>query len=87
MNYITIDDEFYYHLRGILEPVELRGSNGEVLGTFTPLVTPELRALYEKAKKSFDPAEMERRAQEAKSGKGIPLAEFWRRLHASEDAR
>jgi hypothetical protein len=83
MNHITIEDEFYYHLQGILEPVELRGSNGEVLGTFTPLVMPELRTRYEKAKALFDPAEMKRR-QDAEHGRGLPLEQVLARLKSQE---
>ncbi len=83
MNYLTIDPEFCDHLRGILETVELRDASGKVLGHFTPSISAEERALYEKAKTLFDPAEVERRLREG-AGKGVPFAEVMRRIQSKE---
>ncbi len=83
MNYLTIDAEFCDHLRGVLETVELRDVNGKVLGHFTPLVSAEELALYEKAEKLFDPLEVERRLK-AQAGKGVSLEEIMRRLRSRE---
>lgn len=85
MNYLTIDAEFGDHLRGVLETVELRDASGKVLGHFTPLVSPEERALYEKAKTLFDPAEIQRRLE--KTDKRVPHEEVMRRLGERETAR
>lgn len=83
MNYLTIDDEFRDHLRGILDPVELRDSDGKVLGQFVPFVSAEELALYEKAKTLFDPMEVERRLK-AQAGKGVSLEEIMQRLRSQE---
>ena len=78
MNYLTIDPDFCDHLRGILESVEFRDASGKVLGHFTPLISEEERALYEKAIALFDPVETQRRLAEA--DKRIPHEEVMRRL-------
>jgi hypothetical protein len=83
MNYVTIDADFCDHLRGILETVELRDANGKMLGHFTPSVSMEELALYEKAKKLFDPAETKRRLEEG-ADKRVPHEEVMRRLHERE---
>jgi hypothetical protein len=83
MNYLTIDAEFCDHLRGVLEAVELRDAGGKVLGHFTPLISEEERALYEKAEALFDPIEVERRLKE-QTGKGVSLKEIMRRLQSQE---
>jgi hypothetical protein len=86
MSYLTIDDVFCDHLRGILETVELRDTSGKLLGHFTPFVSAEERAMYEKAKTLFDPAEVERRLRE-EAGKGAPLQEVLRRIQSKEIPR
>jgi hypothetical protein len=78
MKYLTIDPEFCDHLHGILETVELLNGSGKVLGHFTPLISAEERALYEKAKALFDPAEIQRRLAEA--DKRVPHEEVMRHL-------
>jgi hypothetical protein len=82
MNHLTIDPEFCDHLRGILETVELRDASGKVLGHFTPSISAEERALYEKAKTLFDPAEIERRLKQAE--KRVPHEDVMRRLSERE---
>ncbi len=79
MNYLTIETEFCDHLRGVLEPVELRDASGKILGHFMPAVSAEELAMYEKAKKLFDPAETKRRL-EGGAGKRVPHEEVMRRL-------
>jgi hypothetical protein len=85
MNYLTIDTEFCDHLRGVLKTVELRDANGKVLGHFTPSISAEERALYEKAKTLFDPAEIQSRLE--KSDKRVPHEEVMRRLGEREISR
>src|ERR1700722_1847959 len=48
MNYLTADEAMCDHLRGVLEPVEIRDEKGKLLGQYTPFVSAEERALYEK---------------------------------------
>jgi hypothetical protein len=83
MNYITLDDEFCCRLRGLLETVELRDAGGKLLGHYTPFVSAEERAAYEKAKTLFDPVEIERRMKEG-AGKGVSLKEIMQRLQSLE---
>src|SRR5262245_52867559 len=83
MNYLTADESMCDHLRGVLEPVEIRDATGKVLGVFTPHVPGEVLARYEKARKLFDPAEAERRLAEQK-GQGAPFEQVMRRLEALE---
>lgn len=83
MNHLTADEDLLDRLRGIVEPVEIRDPEGKLLGVYTPHVTAEVRALYERAKSLFNPAEVKRRA-EAEKGQGAPLSEVWERLRAVE---
>ncbi|MGC1649687.1 MAG: hypothetical protein WA741_28010 [Candidatus Sulfotelmatobacter sp.] len=83
MNYLTADESMCDRLRGILEPVEIRDAEGKLLGHYTPYVSPEVLAAYEKARTLFDPAEMQRRRESAK-GQGRPFSEVIRRLQAEE---
>lgn len=85
MIFLTIDAEFCDHLRGVLETVELCDASGKVLGHFTPLISAEERALYEKAKTLFDPAEIQRRLAETE--KRVPHEEVMRRLGEREISR
>ncbi|MGH7170055.1 MAG: hypothetical protein ACRELG_07255 [Gemmataceae bacterium] len=85
MNYLTIDAEFCDHLRGVLETVELRDASGKVLGHFTPFISAEERALYEKAKTLFDSAEIQRRLAEA--DKRVSHEDVMRRLCEQESSR
>jgi len=70
-------------LRGILEPVEIRDDEGKLLGHYTPVVSPEELAAYEKARGLFDRDEMRRR-KETEAGKGKTTAEVLATLHALE---
>ncbi len=83
MNYLTIETEFCDHLRGVLEPVELRDARGKILGHFTPAVSAEELAMYEKAKRLFDPAEIKRR-KEAEHGRGHTTEEVLAYLKSLE---
>jgi hypothetical protein len=83
VEHIIADEELQARLGGFLEPIEIRDQKGNVMGHYTPHVTAETRAAYERAKTLFDPAETERRIA-AEHGKGIPLSEFWARLRAQE---
>jgi hypothetical protein len=74
------------HLRGLLEPVEIRDSNGKLLGHYTPYVSPEERALYEKVRARLDLDEIKRRNEMA-SGPAKPFSEVIRRLEAGEYPR
>lgn len=82
-NYLTADDDMRDWLYGILEPVEIRDSRGQVLGVFTPHVPVELLALYEKAKADVDVAELKRRIQEG--GQRRTTAQVLERLRDQEN--
>jgi hypothetical protein len=83
MNYLTADEDLLDRLRGIVEPVEIRDPEGKLLGVYTPHVTPEVRALYEKARKLFDPEEIKRR-KTAEHGQGKTTAEVLEYLKSLE---
>jgi hypothetical protein len=83
MNHLTADESMCDHLRGILEPVEIRDANGKLLGTFAPNVTAEERAAYEKVRARIDLTEMRRR-METERGEAKPFADMIRRLEAGE---
>ena len=83
MSYLTIDDEFCDHLRGVLETVELRDASGKILGHFTPSISAEELALYEKAKRLFDPDEIIRR-KETEHGRGYTTEEVLAYLKSLE---
>jgi len=85
MTYVTADKSMCDHLRGFLEPVEIRDASGQVLGVFTPHVAPELRAKYEKVEQLFDLEEAERIATTEREGR--PLAEIWNRIRAHESLK
>jgi hypothetical protein len=72
-------------LAGVREKAEILDAAGKVLGIYTPLGANEAE-MYERAKALFDPVEMERLAVEYR-GKGRPLAEIWKDLHARESSR
>jgi hypothetical protein len=82
---LTADGPLQNLLQGVKEPAEVRDKSGKVLGHYTPVLTPEEAAWYEKAKKLFDLEEAERvLATERDSGK--PLQEFWHELKGRKDA-
>ncbi|HVS39023.1 MAG TPA: hypothetical protein VMS17_25920 [Gemmataceae bacterium] len=60
MNYLTADQPLLERLEGIMEPVEIRGPDGKVLGTFTPALSPEEQEAYRQAAALFDPEELDR---------------------------
>ena len=82
MNYLTADDGLISRLRGIMEPVEIRDANGNVLGHFTPVVPPEVQALYDKADALFDLEEAKRDA--AAKQPGFSLQEVMRFIRSLE---
>lgn len=83
MSYLTIDEKFCDHLRGILETVELRDTCGKLLGHFTPSLSDEESALYEEAKRLFDPAEIKRR-KETEHGRGYTTEQVLEHLKTLE---
>ncbi len=83
MRYLTADESLEDLLRGVVEPVEIRDATGRVLGHYAPAVSAEDTALYEKAKKLFDPAELERRKQTPR-GEGYSFGEVLRHLDSLE---
>jgi hypothetical protein len=64
MNYLTADQALLDRLSGIVEPVEIRAPDGKVLGRYTPELSPEERAAYDRAAELFDPEEIDRIAKE-----------------------
>ncbi len=85
MNHIIADESVLDFFLGLVEPVEVRDETGQVLGHYTPLVSPEEAALYEKAKTLFDPTETARILAEER-GQGRPLEELWRQLQSRKAA-
>lgn len=83
MNVWIADEELKQRLRGVVEPLEIRDASGQVLGHYTPTVSPEVAAAYEKAKSLFDPARTKRLLEE-QQGQGRSLEEVWRRIKAAE---
>ena len=82
---LTADGSLQNLLQGVKEPAEVRDKSGKVLGHYTPVVTAEEAAWYEKAKKLFDLEEAERvLATERDAGR--PLQEFWQELQGQKDA-
>jgi len=81
MSTVTVEPLLEKWLEQLKEVTEIRDNKGNVIGTFTPNVSTEEQALYEKVKKLFDPAETERILREER-GKGIPLAEFWKKMES-----
>jgi len=82
---LTADGPLQSLLQGVKEPAEIRDKDGKVLGHYTPVLTPEEAASYEKLKKLFDLEEAERiLANERDSGRS--LQEFWRELRGKKDA-
>ena len=60
MTVITADELWLSRLRGVIEPVEIRDPSGKLLGHYTPALTAEEAARYEKLKGLFDLEEAER---------------------------
>ena len=83
MGFIVADDALLARLYGIVEPVEIRGPDGKVLGHYTPVLSPEQEAFYARAAELFNVEEAERIAA-AEHGQGRPLKEILRRLEAGE---
>jgi hypothetical protein len=80
---ITADLAVERWLEKLQEVTEIRDANGKCLGTFTPAMSADEIALYEKAKQLFDPEETERIIARER-GMGRPLAEIWKELEALE---
>lgn len=87
MNVLTADETLQDRLRGLVEPVEVRDETGKVLGHYTPVVSPEDAALYEKAKRLFDPEEIKRRKERARGETGCTLDQIMERLRAMENGK
>ena len=81
MNHLTADQELLDRLGGVMEPIEIRDADGNLLGRYTPVFRDEKDA-QERAAKYFDLAAAERAL--ANGPKGSSLAEVWERIHANE---
>jgi hypothetical protein len=81
MNHLTADQPLLDRLAGVMEPVEIRDTDGTVLGRYTPVFTDE-QERRARAAKYFDLAEAERIA--AEESQGSSLAEVWERIRACE---
>jgi hypothetical protein len=84
MTILTADDVMLARLQGLKEPVEFRDASGKVLGHYTPAVSAEQAARYEKVKGLFD-VEAARRTLETQRDQGRPLEDIMRDLRASEN--
>ncbi len=82
MSYLTADDAIQDFFRGVVEPVEVRDSEGKVLGHYTPVVSPEEAARYEKIKGLFDPEELKRR--KASKHPGYTFEQVMEHIHSLE---
>jgi hypothetical protein len=82
---LTADGPLQNLLQGIKEPAEFRDKSGKVLGHYTPVLTPEEAARYEKIKNLFDLEEAER-ILERERDSGRSLQEFWQELKGHKDA-
>lgn len=60
MNHLTADQALMERLAGIVEPVEIRNPDGKVMGTYTPVLSPEEQEAYRQAAAMFDPEELDR---------------------------
>ncbi len=60
MNHLTADQALIERLAGIVEPVEIRDPEGKVMGTYTPVLSPEEQEWYRQAAAMFDPEELDR---------------------------
>jgi hypothetical protein len=82
MGYIIADASLQRALAGVVGPVEVRTSEGLVLGHYTPVVDAKQAALHAKYSHVFDLEEAERIA--ATEHEGRPLAEVWERIRGGE---
>lgn len=94
MSFITADDAMLARLAGLLQPVEIRDGDGNVLGHYAPSVSPELTVRYEQVKALFDRAEAEHAAAPKEPGMTTPELMRWLKslengdaLHGDMDAR
>jgi hypothetical protein len=81
MNYMTADQPLLERLAGVMEPVEIRKTDGTVLGRYTPVFANE-NEIHERAAKYFDLAEAERIA--ATEREGYSMEEVMQHLHSLE---
>jgi hypothetical protein len=78
MSSLTVSGMFQDLLAKASDVVEIRDSAGTLLGYFTPRSTSDV-SLYQRARKLFDVAEMQRRLRD-EHGKGSSLEEVMNRL-------
>jgi len=81
---LTADGPLQNLLHGVKEPAEVRDKSGKVLGHYTPVLTPEEAAWYEKMKKLFDLEEADRVLQTEKD-KGFTFEEVMEHLKSLEN--
>jgi len=81
---LTADGPLQNLLQGVKEPAEVRDKTGKVLGHFTPVLTPEEAAWYEKAKKLFDLEEAER-VLETEKDDGFTFEQVMQHLKSLEN--
>jgi hypothetical protein len=60
MNHLTADQPLLERLSGIVGPVEIRDPDGNVMGTYTPALSPEEQEAYRQAAALFDHEELDR---------------------------
>ena len=60
MTIVTADQALLQRLTGIVEPVEIRDADGNVMGTYTPALSPEEQEAYRQAAELFDHDEIDR---------------------------
>lgn len=84
MGHLTANDAVLDFFCGVVEPVEIRDSEGHVLGHYTPVASSKEAALYAKARALFDPEEIKRRKDRSRGEKGHSFDEVMRHLRTLE---
>jgi hypothetical protein len=82
MAHIIADENLQQALAGVIESVEVRTSDGILLGHYTPAIDARQALLHARYKHLWDLEEAERIA--ATEREGIPLAEVWKHIRSQE---
>jgi hypothetical protein len=85
MEHIVADEALLSRFHGFMEPVEIRDPEGNLIGVYTPNVTPEMKAMYERAVELFDWEEIDRRRKNP--GKMYTYEEVMARLRSLEQGQ
>ena len=81
MTTITASDALLFELGPLTAPTQIRDSQGNILGYYTPDAA-RIRGLYEEARAHFDPTEFQRRKEA--NNQGYSLAEVFEHIRSLE---